>query len=471
MDKPKREKIIWKSEVFKLGCKYFRLADLSGSAINNRVEFILSEFKTATSLIPASQKIELAKAGLSCIIGASDKGFKIKYSLQNVHAAGRKTIILNVFDEEYWPEFCALRNSNIDLINRMRNRELNIGQFVFCRTPSEMDAMMPWSLFEISKILISLISDGNMIIPSIIQEIFPTKSKKTFVAHQPGEYKSANYWDIVSAYGQVAQRLGGDVQLLHNENGHTIDYQIGSHTFDIHDDLKIWHNHRTPEYDYIMDELNSKELKPLRLHLMGAALTQINGNSKFISVNRRKADGHVGSHSLHMSLPYRGRFIYTSMLSVRFIYEAVMMDYYLSGGAARMALTDGLIIEGSPKHRPFLLDALGLDYRLKDCGASVIYAPNCYQIDKRTTLNYPSNSERLDHGGIYTSPPNEPDSPGEFRIVAIPLVMDWNCEQTAAVFDAVRARHLDAWAMDRLIPAMPTWLAELQDKKMELAEK
>jgi hypothetical protein len=167
------KKIIWKSEVFKLGCKYFRLADLSGSAINNRVEFILSEFKTATSLIPASQKIELAKAGLSCIIGASDKGFRIRYFLQNGHVTGRKSTYLNVIDEGYWPEYCALRNSNIDLINRLRDRELHIGPFVFCRTPEELEAMMPWSLLYISKILIDLISYNDMIIPSIIQEVFP----------------------------------------------------------------------------------------------------------------------------------------------------------------------------------------------------------------------------------------------------------------------------------------------------------
>jgi len=451
----------WGETINKPGICY-RRAILEGSTLQQQVEFVQRMYRSASDALPSwIRNVEGASnPALSAVFGVASHVIRVRARID-----GRMKIFY-IIDKDYWPKLEQARESFIALMKRASKAGLNVGKYNFCQTDDDFERMASWNLFQICKDILELISQKSVIIPSIVQEIFPTGSKKTFVRHQRGECLSAVYHDTDHAYGQVASKIGCDARIYRVRDREPLNYEACGYQLEIFDDLRIIKSGDNRTFQFFMDELNRKELKPIRLPLMGVALTQINGRGKFVSVVKRK-DGVIRSFPLHMGLPKEGWLVDTAMLSVRFIYEAMMCEYVLSHGSVRMALTDGLIIEGSLAHRPYLLDVLGLDTTIKDEGKAMILAPNCYRIGDRTTLNYFENA--LQFGRIESSDDDEDDFPAEWRVVAIPAVMGWTAAETAAVFDWVQNQHKIASAVDGLLKPMPSWLADIQERKALLS--
>ncbi len=462
--------IEWRGGIFRYGGEWFRLANLSGSTLNSRVAWLREQYRTVNPEIPDAWGVhasELSKIGIRCITGLGDKTLTMRYNLPD-----KSQITLHIVDADYWPQLCTLRGHVIDMIVEMRRRGLDVKLFGwYWADPEKMDAHIPWTLYGICKLLIELIAPIRMLDASVITEIFPVGSRKTYVAHRPGKYESAAYWDISRAYGQVAERIG-DVRVMRTAYSATMGYDANGTRLEIMDGLEFIQMDRSREYDYVFEALRSPDLKPLRLHLIGTAMTAINGRRNFVQVCRR-LDGVTRDFPVHMRLPYVGRMTYTSMLAVEFIREAVMVQYLLSGSEGLMALTDGIMLSGLRDNQPKLWAELNLEYHLAHMGAAEVNAPNCYRIEDHTTLNYPANQSMYDghNRRMASSVEDEEIEAPDNRVIAIPLVMGWTSARTAEVFDRVK----QGCAMHRLFAGVheqcPAWMVDRVAERIKSEEE
>ena len=220
---------------------------------------------------------------------------------------------------------------------------------------------------------------------------------------------------------------------------------------------------RGEENGDVWDELSRRDLKPLRLAVIGAAMSQISGRGKYTQVSLRKRDGRIAANNIPMSLPREGRYLDAAMIATEFIREAVMLEHELSDGMSVAALTDGLIIQGYD-YPPVLWPVLGLKFALKENGATSIRASNCYMIGDKATLNYPEMSKLFSDAKTQCV-----EDPDEGRVIAIPLVMGWTAEQTVSVLEHVRdewSRRRLAWRINSpFLEFLPDWMGEIMDRR------
>jgi hypothetical protein len=450
---------------FTIDGQEFRLFGGIKSTVNQVHDFIKTLYANVEIFtVPGD-----APPGLQTIIPPNARQFTVRVNYHNRDRNKTRRIIF--MHEDEWLDYCKLRSNIIAMIRRLHARGIDCGSYDPDRVGwlyhgRELEEVFPWRLYDICKWLIGLLAEDRPIIGSVIQQIFPRKSARTYVACNRSNYKIISYWDIHSAYGQIARRIG-DCEVWAN-SPRAIAWRAGTgRTYAIHEGWHLMVGEDFGRAGPIWDELERKELKKLRLNLIGAAMTQIRGESNYIGVSRRKSDGVIGSHIVPMRLKPFGKYVYTAALAMEFIREAMMLEYELAGNLGAAALTDAIMVQGD--YRPFLWDRLGLDYRLKHRGEGQILAPNCYRIGDHTSLNFGDNAPHYEIGEANDGLTSDRAEDG--RIIAIPIVMGWSAHETIEILNDVasewRRRRREWDLVSDMIHPMPEWLAEIQDRRAE----
>ncbi len=386
-DAPKLE---WRGKPVKIGGEWFRFyGGIESPTRADKVNFLLQTYKNAGECKLLAGSDTLKGVGFQAIVGASSKIIRVRASTSD----GMR--IVNAVHERDWDDICKLRHAVIAMLERLISRGRVIEPYsspeFACKYMGVDNAfdLLPWSPFGMAKLILKLISDKTIITTSIVAQFFPPNSHRTYVDAQSADYKLCQYYDIQSAYGQIARRVGDCVIGYSTDmsvNPRAIAFDTPVRRLAITDGFSL--RRRGNDSGDVWDELSRKDLKPLRMAVIGAAMSQIRSKSKFTAVSKRKRDGHIAAHNIPMSLPREGRYLDAAMLATEFIREAVMLEHELSDGMSVAALTDGLIIQGYD-YPPVLWPILGLKFSLKENGATSIRASNCYMIGDKATLNYP----------------------------------------------------------------------------------